>query len=262
MYFSTAHHFVDVGSLDIFLWRQGRLIVTQLSFDQMNLKTKYSSRSPAVSLQRIVFAALIILFAGHGMWCTDAQIRYCLQSILSLPVTKMTINSSLSQCSIPYEECRCSTSSNQFNDSINCITDIQARSRYILPPISFVVQLYVIYDLFSSTGGYCRIFLSTIWLAVLFVFIMTEIGTYEISCLYFVINWIVSSSAASALLPIAYLITHHDIEDHSYAYRRTNRRRRLVRKDHDRKVLTLVIVSWFQHHFVIYLFRHFWDTGI
>ena len=185
------------------------------------------------------------------MWCIDVQIRYCRRSILSVPVTNVTHNNSLSQCSMPYEECRCSVSSNRFNDSINCITDIQGRSRYILPPISFVVQLYVIYDLFSSTGGYWRIFLSTIWLAVLFVFIMINIGTYALSCLYFSINWTVSSSGAAALFAIGYLIIHHHKEDLFYAYRRTNRRnnrrtnrrtnrrQRLVRKDHDRNVLSL-----------------------
>lgn len=211
----------------------------------MNIKTKYSSRSADVSLQRIFYSLIIILFTFGGMLRTDTQIVYCHQSILSLPATKMTLNISWSQCSIPYEECRCSVSSNRFNDSTNCINDIQAMSSYILPPISLVTQLYVIYDLFSSTGHYWCIFLCTVWLTGLLALMMIAIHAQKMFCLYFHLNWFFCSSCAFALFPTFYLIIHHHLEDLSSTHRQTNRHRRLMKNDDDpdREVRHLVIVS-------------------
>ena len=210
----------------------------------MNRRAKHSSHSETGPFVRFMSSAVILQLLFYAIWHADDQIKYCRNSILSLPVTKMTLNNSLSQCNIPYEECRCSVSSDKFNNSKNCITDIQAMGSHILPPISFVLQLYVIYDLFSfsSAGGYWNILLGILWLIALFVFIIVAIRMHGISCLYFSINWIVGSSSLFLLLPIVYLVVRRDMEERSRGYRRTDRVRKSAKIYHDGKTSSLVIV--------------------
>lgn len=219
----------------------------------MNLKTKDSSRSATGHFVRIVFSGVIINLIFYGIWYADDQIENCRRSILSLSVTNMTLNHSLSQCSNPPEECRCSFSSNKFNNSVECITDIQAISSHILPPISFLLQLYVMYELLSSTDDYTHIFLTTLWFVAFFILTIIAIGTHGASCFFLNLKWVVGVSGLFQFGLIYYLVICRNSEDLEDEYDQSSRRQIIVKKNHHREIGSQVIVSWPQHYFVILL---------
>ena len=209
----------------------------------MNRKTEYSSRSATDPFVRIVLSGVIIHLIFYGIWCADDQIENCRRSILSLPITKMTLNNSLSQCSIPYEECRCSASSAKLNSSIECITDIQAISSNILPPVSFLLQLYVIHELLSSTDDNSHLSLATLWLVALLILTIIAIGAHGTSCFCFYFYRVVGASGLFQFSLICYLIMCQNNEYRSRKYYRDYRRQRFVKKDHSREICSVVIVS-------------------
>ena len=209
----------------------------------MNLKTKYSSRSATDPFARIILSSVIIHLIFYGIWCADDQIDNCRRSILSLPITMMTLNNSLSQCNIPYEKCRCSASSAKFNNSIECITDIQAISSHILPPISFLLQLYVIYELLSSTDDNNHLFLATLWLVALLILTIIAIGAHGTSCFYFYLYRVVGASGLFQFSLICYLIICQNNEYRSCEYYSNYRRRRIVKNDRNREICSVGIVS-------------------
>jgi len=192
---------------------------------------------------RIITCGFIILFISYGILSFQIQIIQCHRSIFSLSKAKTIGNISLLQCNISYDECRCSATSNKFNNSKNCITNIQAMSGHILPPLSFVLQIYIIYKLFSLTGNLSRIQTNLFWFAALLVFMITAVTAQGNSCLHFYTSEIALYSDFLLFLVVYYLVIHATWEYPSHTRYKTYRKRRLVKKNHNRQMLTIVIVS-------------------
>jgi hypothetical protein len=133
----------------------------------------------------IVICIMILLLASGLIVSFNFRIENCRRSISFLSSNNMILNSSLLQCNIPYEECRCSVISNKFNNTIECITDIQVITAPISPLVSYVMQLYIIYKLFSFTEKSSHILRDICWVIALFGSIIIAIGARGSTCLYY-----------------------------------------------------------------------------
>jgi hypothetical protein len=71
----------------------------------------------------------------------------------------------------------------------------------ISPLVLYLLQLYIIYVLFSFTGKYSHILTDIFWVVALVVFVIIAIATHGSSCLHFNTIFIVSVTG----FPLAYL---------------------------------------------------------
>ena len=88
-------------------------------------------------------------------------------------------------CKIPFDDCRCSVLSKTADKSMDCITDTQAMAGHVLPLLSYVLQLYLIYKLVSITGKYSYILTEVFWVTALFIFVIITVAIQGGSCLHF-----------------------------------------------------------------------------
>jgi hypothetical protein len=110
---------------------------------------------------------------------------------------------------------------------------------------------YLIYEPFLFTGNYSHILTGIFWLTALFVFMITAIGAHGSSCLYSYASDTVFSSDFFLYSFVLYLIICRDIKYPSRGHRKTYRNRRSVKNNHNREILTTVIVSWLWHYTVV-----------
>ena len=196
---------------------------------------------------------VIVLLISTVIMSFNDQIENCRKTIFSLSSTNITPNNSSLQCNIPYEECRCSVISNKSNNAIECITDIQAMTAHISPLVSYVLQLYIIYELFLFKGKYSHILTNIFWVIVLFVFIIIAIAAHGSTCLYN--NTSVTLTASGyLLLVIAFgLYVRSNMKYSSLGRGKIYRKRRLVKNNNKCEILTIVIVPWLWHYSVVSL---------
>jgi hypothetical protein len=85
-------------------------------------------------------------------------------------------------CDLPYDDCLCSVFLNSSNTSENCITDFQLVSSRILPLVSFLLQIFLVRELFSLSTDRRRIIICALWIASIFIFISMTISIHWSSC--------------------------------------------------------------------------------
>jgi hypothetical protein len=178
----------------------------------MKKKVLYSFARETNLYGRIVTCGLIISMISYVIWSFNDQINECHESIFSRSTTETIGNSTLLQCNISYDECRCSVISNKFNNSIKCITNIQAMIGPMLPPVSFVLQIYLIYKLISLAGNLRRIQKNLFWFAALIVFIITAVTAQGSSCLYSYTSDTACFSGFFLFVVVCYLAIHSKVE--------------------------------------------------
>ena len=214
----------------------------KLSFNQMNRKTKRADHPINDPFWRIVICSIIVFSISGVILTFHDQIDNCRRLIPSLLISNITLNGSSPQCSILYEACLCSVLSNNSENSRNCITDIHAMGAHTLPPISLVLQLYVIYELSVSTVHYGYVVLGYFWLATLFFCNITAISRHPISCLYSAISQIICFSGIFMFALASYLVILDDIRIHEDEFSETCRKRRSAKKKYNREIFNEVTV--------------------
>jgi hypothetical protein len=157
-------------------------------------------------------------------------------------------------CNIPYDEYHCSILSNKTSNSIRCIIDTEAMTAHILPLVSYVLQLYLIYELVSFTGKYSHILTDMFWIVALVIFIIIAIGVHGSSCFHSVTSVVICMIGMAMFgFVISLMIFSGDLYS-SNKRRNTYRHQRLLKTNHDREVLSTVIVSWIWLNVRIFLY--------
>ena len=208
----------------------------------MFIKIKYSLDIRKVPKLRAVVCGLAIMLISVETMNFCNQIENCRKTIFSLSSTNMTSNSSSLQCDIPYEECRCSVTPHKYSNAIQCITDNQAMAAAISSLVSYLLQLYIICVLFSFTGKYSHTLTDIFWVIALLVFIIIAIGVHGGTCLYGNTIWTLIFSGHILLSIALYLYVRRTMKYYPRRHRKTNRKRRLVKKNNNCENLTSVIV--------------------
>jgi hypothetical protein len=114
----------------------------------------------------------------------------CLQNLLGksekliLQSRKINVTERLDfyYCDLPYDDCLCSVLSNKSDTSDGCITYFQLVGSRILPLVSFLLQIYLIRELFSFSAGRPRVIIYALWITSIFIFIGMTISIYWNSC--------------------------------------------------------------------------------
>ena len=171
----------------------------------MNIKIKFPLDKYNYTDSRIHCVAILLVFFSTGNFCLHIRFQHCRQSLLkSQP--NMTLPRYPLMRDIPYDECRCSILSINFNNSIDCITDIQAMTGHIAPLLFYVLHLYLIYELFSCTGKYSRIIKDIFWIVALFIFVIVAIGVHGSSHLNFEITRVVCVTSVVMFSCVSFLM--------------------------------------------------------
>jgi hypothetical protein len=209
----------------------------------MNIKIKFPLDNNSYIDARLHCISIFLFFFYYGSFCLQIRFQNSRQSLLLASKPNMTLPSYASMRNIPYDECRCSILLNNFNNSVNCITDIQAMTGHIAPLLSCVLQLYLIYELFSCTGKYSRILKDIFWIAALFVFVIVAIGVHGSSYLNYKTNLAICVTDIVMFGCVTFLAIASD--DHRSPYKRGNiaPNQKLKTNNDDQKNMPTIIVS-------------------
>ena len=94
-------------------------------------------------------------------------------------------------CDLPYEECLCSVQVTKNISLEDCVNDRLLLGSRICPLLSFILQIFIIREVFTITGKYSRFLVKTLWISAVFIFIFIANGIYRSSCLHRAINFFV-----------------------------------------------------------------------
>jgi len=122
------------------------------------------------------------------------------ESILRSRGLNVTNKSPLFFCVVPYDDCLCSVLSNISNTSEKCITNVELVGNRILPLISFLLQIFLVRELFSLSTDHRRVIIYALWTASTVVFIGMTTSIYLSSCYHAYITVILYLTGASLCL--------------------------------------------------------------
>jgi hypothetical protein len=164
-----------------------------------------SGRSPALVLG---FTAFLI-----GYWCMHFQMRRSWSHDLILEYYPSNVTSTIfnRHCGLPYDDYRCSVLSITPNISKFCLNDAQIASIRLLPLLSFALQVWLIYELFSLSEDCVRFFLYAIGVTSVFIFAGITIVTYHDTCAQpYITMFLFLTSGILFMLVIRDLQIHQD----------------------------------------------------
>jgi hypothetical protein len=91
-------------------------------------------------------------------------------------------------CEMSFDDSLCSVQSTKTKQSKYCLTDNFLFGSRIFLLVSFVLQIFVIHDLFSFSGKYVRFIVYGLWIVAVFIVIIIANGIYRDSCFHRFIN--------------------------------------------------------------------------
>lgn len=210
--------------------------------NQMNSKLKPSHYSMPDAFVNTYPCSVVIFLISFSIIMLHDELLKCHESTPRQGIFYILSNNSSPQCIFGYGECLCSASQNRSEKKIPCITNMSAFGAKILPPISMVLQLYVLYELFVKLRDRRFIVAGIVWLTLLFVLIVISFRVFAIVCLSFVVDEIISFSGAmiSGIIFVLFAIERNR-EERSKGYSRTYRRRESASKEKNREILCVVV---------------------
>jgi len=119
------------------------------------------------------------------------------KSILDSRKVNVTNKAPVFYCDLPYDNCLCSDLTNKSHTSEKCITNIQLVGSRILPLISFLLQIFLVRELFSLSGDHRRVIIYTLWIVSILIFIGMTISIYWSSCFQVHVSLILFLTGAS-----------------------------------------------------------------
>jgi hypothetical protein len=209
----------------------------------MSIKIKFRFGTNGYADKRAISLALIILFIPLVVIYLENLFQGSRESNSPSCIHNGTLSSVFFKCSIPYDKYRCSVLSNRSNNSIKCITDVQAMTGHILPLVSYVLQLYLIQEYFSFADIYNYNFTDVFWITVLVIFAIIAIAVHGSSCLHFYTCMIICSTGVCLSGFVFYELVHCNRKYFSRKIRDVSQSQRLVTDKQDCETTITIVVS-------------------
>jgi hypothetical protein len=174
----------------------------------MSIKIKFRFGTNGYADKRAIILALIILFIPLVVIYLENLFQSSRESNSPSCIPNGTLSSVFLKCSIPYEKYRCSVLSNRSDNSIKCITDVQAMIGHILPLVSYLLQLYLIREFFSFADIYNYNLTEIYWIPFFVIFVIIAIAVHGSSCLHFYTCIIICSTGVCLSGCVFYQLVH------------------------------------------------------
>jgi hypothetical protein len=141
--------------------------------------TPDNGKSPAIILGLIAF--LISYACCHF----QTRLKWTHDLIISSRPSNATSTIFNRWCGLPYDDYRCSALSTTPNISQYCLKDVEITSIRLLPLVTFVLQLGVIYELFTLVENRMRFFVHALGMTSGLTFAVLTVLFYHNSCAQF-----------------------------------------------------------------------------
>jgi hypothetical protein len=167
--------------------------------------TRDNGNSPALLFGFIAFLIgyACCHFQTHHKWTHDLIISSQLSN-----VTSTIFNLS---CGLPYNDYRCSPLSTTPNISNYCLNDAEITSIRVVPLVSFVLQLGVIYELFTLVENRMRFFVHALGIISALTFAVLTVVFYHNSCAqHFTITSLLLTSGILLILLVRDVRAHRE----------------------------------------------------
>ena len=161
----------------------------------------YAFVSPAVALFWCTFHMQLTLDDSH-----EALMR---SSTSNVPSTWLGLF-----CGTPYDECLCSVQSTKNISLDGCVTDHFLLGSRICPLLSFILQIWLIRELFTITGKHSRFLVKSLWICAVFTFTVIANGIYRSSCFHRGISFFIYPAGG-----ILFLLVVHDMRNNRFIVR-------------------------------------------
>jgi hypothetical protein len=148
-----------------------------------------------------------VLYGGAILVLTLTQLEYlnkldrCQKSIFMSRMPNVTSIDTNLYCDIPYQNCLCSIVSQKY-----CLTHEQLKISRILPLVLFVLQVYLIRQLFSLSGDHVSFLVHVSWIASVLSFIGILVIVYRNSCYFDFIATILCCTGYALFFLISYAV--------------------------------------------------------
>ena len=113
------------------------------------------------------------------------------ESVYRLRMPNVSLVTRGMSCNISYNDCRCALISTE-----HCLSHRQFKAARILPLALFVLQIFLVRELFSLDGSYASVLIYFLWIASMFIFISIFVIFYRNSCYY---NYIIAGLSCTGL---------------------------------------------------------------
>lgn len=181
-----------------------QIFISKYSLNSMSTRIIIASNNEGRQVNgNLMVLGLLLMSIGFKLGLLKNEFLDARQSLFPLSTGNTTDTTNQYRCDVPFDDCRCSMLSNKSETSIKCITDAQAMNAHIIPLISYVVHLYIIYKCSSITGKYSRILTDLFWVIALAVFVVIAIAVHGSSCIHYYTTAVLSLS--SVFLSCAFL---------------------------------------------------------
>ncbi len=209
----------------------------------MSIKIKFRFGNNIYADRCTISLAVILLVTSLGLMYLNSQFKHSRESIFPSSRPNGTLHSALFQCSIPYDQCRCSVLPNKSASSVKCLTDGMAMAGHIWPLVPYALQLYLLHKFFSFTGKYSHILTDIFWVAALFVLVIIAIFVYGSSCLYFYTCVMIFITSGFLYGFVFHHLSQSKRKSSSRQGHNTYRNRTIGKNNDDRKITITVAVS-------------------
>jgi hypothetical protein len=209
----------------------------------MDIKIKFRFGKNGYADRRLVILTFIVTFTSLMMMHLENLFQNSRESIFPSSKPNGTLSSVLLQCSIPYDECRCSVLSNRSDSSIKCITDVEAMTGHVLPLVLYGLQLYLIREFFSFKGSYAFIFIDIFRITAFGVFAEIATMAHGSSCFHFYTCVTICSTGICLSGFIFYQIFHTDRKYFSRKIHDISQDQRLVIRNQNRETRITIPIS-------------------
>jgi hypothetical protein len=202
----------------------------------MSIQFKFPPENETYDKSSAVNMAMLIFLTAGFLPLLEIRFTNICQSSFPLSTHNVTVDSNLSGCSIPYDQCRCSVLSNRSGFTKECIPDVEAMAGHIVPLVIYAQVLYLFYKLVSFTGKYRHIFTDIFWIIALVIFVILAIAVHGSSCFHY--NTVLIMSATGGSLAMVPFCLYAHIRDQYLlrAGRDTNPDQRLTTNNHEHDI--------------------------
>jgi hypothetical protein len=202
----------------------------------MSIQIKFPPENETYDTATAVNMVFLIVLIAGPLPILEFRFRNACQSLFPFSTHNMTVDSNISDCSIPYDQCRCSVLSNRSGFRAKCITDVEAMAGHILPLIVYAQVLYLFYNLVSFTGKYRHIFTDIFWIIALVIFVILAIAVHGGSCFHYYTIFIMSVTGLSLAMVPLYLFCRVRDQYLLRARRDTDPDQRLTTNNHEHDI--------------------------
>jgi hypothetical protein len=175
------------------------------------MKIQFGTRLTSCHAFKAFFLGFSLCIIGVFNVCFHNFFGKWEKSILQSRNINVTRRLDVFFCDLPYDDCLCSVLSNKSDTSDNCITYAKLVASRFLPLVSFILQIFLIRELFSFNADRPRVGIYALWIASIFTFIGLTISIYWSSCYHAYISFILYVTGLSlALLSMHNSLVVHD----------------------------------------------------